>query len=214
MLPTIPQRFCAACLLVGILPAPVSVESPGSPLSDSAAPGAARARSADAAQDGDPFARGRWHFEAAVHGAIEAWNYNTSHEELYGIAEGLTYGIRDGLVFAAAQRVYYVSQRAQDTWLLALTAGLRKRVYRRSRVSGFVGFDVGISDAAIAAPPRGTRFNYVALGSGGTVVRLKRRLHLIADLQWIHVSNNSLKGPGRNPDIEAIGPRVGVLLGF
>jgi hypothetical protein len=52
------------------------------------------------------------------------------------------------------------------------------------------------------------------MGSGGVLVRLRSHLHAVAALQWIHVSNNSLKGPGRNPDIEAVGPRLGVVIGF
>ncbi len=173
----------------------------------------AHAQSTPTAAD-DPFAAGRWHFEIATHAALEAWNYNVSHEELYGINEGLTYGLRDGLVMTLNQRVYYVSQRANDTWLLGLTFGIRGRVYRRGPTSVFIEGNVGISDAAIAAPPRGTRFNYVALGSGGVLVRMKPRLHLLAALQLIHVSNNGLKAASRNPDIEAIGPVLGLAIGF
>jgi opacity protein-like surface antigen len=173
----------------------------------------ASAQSARAVAD-DPFARGRWHFQTTLHAALEAWNYNTSHEELYGISEGLTYGVRDGLALTLNQRIYYVSQRANDTWLLGLTFGIRGRVYRRGRTSVFLEGNVGVSDAAIAAPPRGTRFNYLALGSGGVLVTLKPRLHLLASLQLIHVSNNGLKSASRNPDTEAIGPVLGLVFGF
>jgi len=175
---------------------------------------AAGARAQTATEASDPFARGRWHVQSAIHAALEAWNYNGSHEELYGISEGLTYGLRNGLVLTLNQRVYYVSQRANDTWLLGLTFGIRGRVYRRGRASVFLEGNVGISDAAIAAPPRGTRFNYLALGSGGVLVRVKPRVYLVAALQLIHISNNGLKSPSRNPDIEAIGPNVGLLMGF
>ena len=162
----------------------------------------------------DPFAAHRWHVEGGLNAALEAWNYNVSHEELYGLTEGLTYGLRDGVVFTMNQHIYYVSQRANDSWLLGVTCGFRGRVYRRGRSSLFIEGAVGISDAAIAAPPRGTRFNYLATGSGGVLVRVRPRVHALAALQWIHLSNNSLKGPGRNPDIEAVGARVGVLIGF
>ncbi len=162
----------------------------------------------------DPFGARRWHVEAGLHGAVEAWNYNVSHEEMYGLVEGLTYGLRDGLVLTMNQHIYYVSQRANDSWLLGLTVGFRGRVYQRGRSSVFLEGAVGISDAAIAAPPRGTRFNYLAIGSGGVLLRLRSRLHGVAALQWIQVSNNSLKGAGRNPDIEAVGPRLGLVIGF
>jgi hypothetical protein len=173
----------------------------------------ARAQTAAPAAN-DPFARHRWHFQGTVHAASEAWNYNISHEELYGISQGLTYGLRDGLALTMNQRIYYISQRANDTWLLGLTFGVRGRVYRRGRTSLFLEGSVGISDGAIATPPRGTRFNYLALGSGGALVRMKPRVHLLAGLQLVHISNNSLNGPGRNPDIEAVGPVLGVVIGF
>ena len=175
---------------------------------------AASARAQTRSGDDDPFARRRWHVQGTVQAASEAWNYNVSHEELYGISEGLTYGMREGLVLTLNQRIYYISQRANDTWVLGLTFGVRGRVYRRGRISAFLEGNVGISDAAIAAPPRGTRFNYLALGSGGVLVRVRPRVQLLAGLQLIHISNNGLKGPGRNPDIEAIGPVLGVVLAF
>lgn len=162
----------------------------------------------------DPFAKGRWHAEFVAQAALEAWNYNTSHEEIYGLVQGVTYGLRDGLVLTARQRLYYLSQRLNDSRVLGLTAGLRARVYRQQRISSFVQFDFGVSDAAVAIPPRGTRFNYLALGGGGVIVRLKPRVHLIATLELMHLSNANLKGPDRNPDIEAIGPSLGLIVGF
>lgn len=162
----------------------------------------------------DPFAGHRWHAEFALQTGLEAWNYNGSHEELYGLQQGVTYGLREGLVLKAQQRFYYLSQRKNDTWVLGLTVGLRKRVYRRGRAAGFVQFEFGVTDAAIAAPPRGTRFNYLALGGGGLLVRLKPALHLVMSADVIHLSNASLKGPDRNPDIEAIGPTMGLVVGF
>jgi hypothetical protein len=167
-----------------------------------------------AAPGEDAFARGRWHFEADATAALEAWNYNISHEELYGLSQGVTYGVRNGLVVRAVQRFAYVSQRAEDAVLLGLTIGVRGRVYERGRLSAFLQGDLGISHTAIATPPRGTRFNYVALGGGGVTVRVHPRVHIVSSLQLIHVSNAGVKGPGRNPDIEAIGPSFGVLIRF
>ena len=162
----------------------------------------------------DPFARGVWHFETAALAALEAWNYNISHEELYGLDQGLTYGLRDGLALRVQQRVIYVSQRAQDAVVLGLTIGLRTRVIGRGRWSAFVQGDIGISHTALATPPRGTRFNYLAVGGGGAMVRVHPRIHLVSALQLVHISNNGIKGPSRNPDIEAIGPSIGLLVRF
>ncbi len=144
--------------------------------------------------------------------AVEAWNYNISHEELYGLSEGITYGVGHGLVLRANQRLAYVSQRAEDAVLLGLTIGLRGRVYRRGRVSAFLQGDIGISHTAIATPPRGTRFNYLAAGGGGLTVRVRARLHLVHAVQLIHVSNAGVKGPGRNPDLVAVGVSIGLIL--
>ena len=150
----------------------------------------------------------------SLQGALEAWNYNPSHEELYGLIQGVTYGLRDGLVLMVRQRLYYVSQRRNDSRLLGITSGLRARVYRRGRASGFLQFDLGITDAAVALPPGGTRFNYIAVGGVGVMVQLNRRLQAIAALEVMHISNAGVAGPDRNPDIEAIGPTVGVSIGF
>lgn len=191
---TISHRVSAACLLTLVV-GRLAHAQPSGPASD-------------------PFADQQWHFETGIHGALEAWNYNVSHEELYGLTQGVTFGLKEGLVLVATQRIYYVSQRANDSWLLGLTAGIRRRVYRRGPVQAYVEGDAGVCDAAIAVPPRGTRFNYLALGSGGVLIELSRRVHFLGALEWIHVSNNSLKGPGRNPDVEAVGPRVGLVVRF
>jgi len=68
--------------------------------------------------------------------------------------------------------------------------------------------------ASEITPPRGTRFNYLALGTIGAIVPLGRGLHLMAGARLIHVSNNGLAGRDRNPDIEALGPQVGILRRF
>ena len=164
--------------------------------------------------DRDPFARGAWHFETAAIAALEAWNYNISHEELYGVDQGVVYGLRDGLALRMHQRLIYVSQRSQDAVVLGLTIGVRTRIATRGRWSAFLQGDVGISHTALATPPRGTRFNYLAIGGGGAMVRVHPRIHLVSALQLVHISNNGIKGPSRNPDIEAIGPSVGLLIRF
>jgi hypothetical protein len=98
--------------------------------------------------------------------------------------------------------------------VLAATIGTRGRVYRHARASVFWEFAVGVSDADTNVPPRGTRFNYIAQGGGGVTVRLLQGLHALAAVRWIHISNNGLAGRDRNPDIEAIGAHVAVLMPF
>jgi Lipid A 3-O-deacylase (PagL) len=162
----------------------------------------------------EPFAVHRWHYEASFLGAPEVWTRNESREQLYGLAQGLSYGVREWLLLRMDQHVYYVSQREADSWLFGLTVGLRGRIYRRERSSVFIDAAVGISDSTVATPPRGTRFNFLAVGAVGLLVHLRPRVHALAALQLLHVSNGGLKGPERNPDIEAFGPRVGLVVGF
>ena len=162
----------------------------------------------------DPFADRSWQLELSAHTAFETWNYNISREEMYGGFAGLTYAVRDGLALTAGAPLYYVAQRGVDGWQLGATFGVRGRVYRGRRMAVFLGFEVGISEADTVVPPRGTRFNYLALGSAGATVRVKAGVHVFGTVKWVHVSNNGLAGRHRNPDIEAVGPQIGVLLGF
>jgi hypothetical protein len=162
----------------------------------------------------DPFAGRGWHLELGVQGALEAWNYNISHEEMSAFTPGFAYGLRDGLQLTVAWPMYHVSQRGPDALLVGATFGVRGRVYRRRRWATFLELKVGVSGADTFVPPRGTRFNYLALGGAGVTMRLGRGIHGLAGLEWIHVSNGGFAGRDRNPDIEAIGPKLGVLIGF
>ena len=173
-----------------------------------------RAQSVPEREADDPFARRAWHLDLGGHAAFETWNYNTSREEMTGLRAGLTYGLGNGIVLVAGAPLYHVAQRGVNGYLFGVTAGIRGRVYRRGRVSVFLEAEVGVSESDTYVPPRGTRFNYLALGSAGATVRLRRGMHLLAGLKWIHVSNNGLAGRHRNPDIEAIGPYASLLIPF
>jgi lipid A 3-O-deacylase PagL len=162
----------------------------------------------------DPFASRGWHLELGWHGALETWNYNISHEEMYALVPGLAYGVGKGVVLTARAPIYYVAQRGTDGVLLGATFGVRSRVFRRPRWSLFWELDVGISQSDTSIPPRGTNFNYLALGGGGATFRLRDGVHLMSGLRWIHVSNGGLAGRDRNPDIEAVGIQTGVLIAF
>lgn len=162
----------------------------------------------------DPFARGAWNFQLTGHAAFEIWNYNGNHEEMYGFAPGISYGLDNRVALVFTFPMYYVDQRGVDAALQGITFGFRIRLYGTGRASIYCDFDVGWSYADTYTPPRGTRFNYLALGTVGTTVRVKRGLDLMAGVRLIHVSNNGLAGRDRNPDIEALGLQLGVLRRF
>ena len=48
----------------------------------------------------------------------------------------------------------------------------------------------------LRTPPRGTRFNYLALGTVGTIVTVRRGLDLMAGARLVHVSSVAVYGPG------------------
>jgi len=162
----------------------------------------------------DPFARHSWNVELSSYIAFETWNYNTSREEMYGIGVGLTYGLGKGVVLTARAPLYYVSQRGIDGLLLGVTTGVRGRICRYKAASFFWEVDVGISEADTIVPPRGTRFNYLAMGNAGATIRVAPAVHVLASMRLTHISNAGRAGRSRNPDIEAVGPQLGVLVGF
>jgi len=180
----------------------------------SAAGAAAQTRPAPQAVPADPLARHGWHLDLTVHNGFEVANYNGNHEEMFGGYAGFTYGIREGLAVRVATPLYYVWQRGTDGYLFGVTGGLRGRLLKKPRWSVFWEFEVGVSEADTYVPPRGTRFNYLAIGGGGATVRIRPGIHLLGGLRFVHLSNNSLAGRSRNPDIEALGPIVGMLYGF
>jgi hypothetical protein len=176
--------------------------------------GAPAARAQQQSLPADPFERGAWNFQLAGHAAFEIWNYNANHEELYGFVPGLTYGLSDAVALVVAFPMYYVDQRGVNAALQGITVGLRSRPYRRGPISIYFDVEVGWSYADTYTPPRGTRFNYLALGTIGVITPLKRDLDLMTGLRLIHVSNNGVAGRDRNPDIEALGLQIGVLRRF
>ena len=178
-------------------------------------PVTAQSGAAAPARATDPFERRGWHLELAGTGALETWNYNLNHEEMWGPYAGLTYGLGKGVVLLAGGPLYYVSQRGVDGWMLGVTWGVRSRIARVRRASIFWDFEVGISEADTIVPPRGTSFNFLAKGSGGATFPLRPGVHLVAALKWVHVSNGGVPaGRDRNPDIEAVGLRTGLLIAF
>jgi hypothetical protein len=46
------------------------------------------------------------------------------------------------------------------------------------------------------------------------LLRVRPRVHIVTTLLLTHISNAGLKGAGRNPDIEAIGPTLGINVQF
>ena len=157
----------------------------------------------------------RWHLELTVHGAVEDLRTTTATTRRCSASSPAS-PTASAKAWRSGWRspLYYVWQRGTDGYLFGLTGGLRGRLVKKPRWSAFWEFEVGVSEADTYVPPRGTRFNYLAIGGGGVTVRIRPGIHLLGGLRCVHVSNNSLAGRSRNPDIEAFGPTIGLLYGF
>lgn len=162
----------------------------------------------------DPFARGAWSLDLAAQALVEAWNYNLSREELHGGHVGFMYGLRDGLAVGLTWPMLYVSQRTTDAYLIGALGIIRWRIAGGVRRAVVAETGVGVSGAELPVPPRGTRFNYLYVAGIAATARLPTGPHAIVGLRWMHLSNFSLAGRDRNPDIQAVGPYAGLLIPF
>jgi hypothetical protein len=142
----------------------------------------------------------------------EAWNYNLSDEDLFGGSAGLWYPVNDRWSIGAEASVLWVHQERVPSVPLAGVTLLTRRWFPRAKFSYFVEGGGGLSYSARFVPQRGTRFNYLAEAAAGVIHPTSRYAHFVASFRFLHISNNSLAGPDRNPDIEAFGIRVGMLL--
>jgi hypothetical protein len=105
-------------------------------------------------------------------------------------------------------------ERPPAAFLGGVSGLLRRRIATHGGVTFFVEGGFGVSDATAEVPEGGTRFNYLLQAGGGLSRRLGRRTAFIVNLRLFHLSNNSLRGPHRNPDIQSFGAHAGVLVGF
>ena len=179
-----------------------------------ACPAGAAAQPPQPAVD-DPFARRAWTLELGSHGAVETWNYNISHENMLSVFAGVTYGVREGLVLKMASPLYYVWQRGTDGYLLGLTWGVRGRILREIAMVGVLGVRRRrVRVGHLRAAPRHARSTIWRSAGPGSPSGCGPACTRWQGFRWVHVSNNGLAGRSRNPDIEAVGPAFGLLVGF
>jgi hypothetical protein len=142
----------------------------------------------------------------------EAWNYNVSDEDLFGGSASLWYPVAPHWSIGTEALVVWAHQERVPSAPVAGVVLLARRRFDRQNVSYFVEGGGGMSYAARFVPQRGTRFNYIFGGSAGVIHQTSRYAYLIASFRFFHLSNNGMAGRDRNPDIEAFGLRVGMLL--
>jgi hypothetical protein len=169
----------------------------------------ALAAPAHAEADG-AFAKGQWTGSVVSAVLIEAWDYNLSQEEIYGGAIGVAYCPRDRVSIGVEVMLARVVQNSSDAFLKGASSIFGWQAWHRGQWSVAIETGLGVSTADVAVPRRGTRFNYLAHGGATAIWRVTERCHVMGSLRWLHLSNNSLAGRDRNPDIQALGGHVGV----
>ena len=165
-------------------------------------------------ENGGLFARGCLSAEVTGIYLVEAWDYNLSREVVLGESIAVSIALRDGWTLGGEALIVHVAQRAPDAVLSGGSLLVRRRLSGGPRGALFLEGGVGMSYSTRIVPDRGTRFNYLAQVGAGFTRRLARGLDLITRIGLLHVSNNSLNGRSHNPDIQAVGGRVGLAVRF
>ena len=152
-----------------------------------------------------------------VAGALltEAWNSNGTHEF---VGEG-TFSVNWAFMNGAALVVQFhgagISQATpRAAYLNGLIPNVRFRLFSKNNFIWFLDVGAGVSWSDTATPPRGTRFNFLLQANSGFMYRLKPQIHAVVSARLLHLSNASLFGRDRNPDIEALGGVFGIYFGF
>jgi hypothetical protein len=145
---------------------------------------------------------------------VEAWDLNLTKESLLGGTVALGYSLSDRVQLNTELSLLRVKQGASYEVLVpAISPIVRWRSHTHGPVSVFWEIGPGISYATNEVPVGGTRFNYVFQVGGGMSYTFSSGINLVGGLRWLHLSNNSLNGRDKNPDIQAVGIYVGWVIG-
>jgi hypothetical protein len=162
-----------------------------------------------------PLAGGTMGVEFGAGGLGELWHLNGSREWLAGGSAGVWWSYRDGYALIVQFHATQVFQREpRHAFVNGFVPSLRWRLAQLPRMDVFAELGLGVTWSDTRVPPRGTRFNYLAETAFGVMRRVGRQTHAVVGLRLRHLSNNDREGPGRNPDIEAIGGYAALAVGF
>jgi len=145
----------------------------------------------------------------------EAWGYNGHVESLAGAAAAFGYFPLDRLSVNAELLLFAGHQSSWDTFAGGLCVYPRWVFLHRGRLALYLDAGAGVSMASRRLPePSGTQFNFLILAGPGVSVRVAGAWALTGCLRYLHVSNGSVQGGDRNPDIDSLGGQAGVLCSF
>ena len=191
-------RLTPALLCMLALPLPVvaqSVDSAEQPTQGASAP---------------QFPESLWGVEFAGSVFVESWDMNQFRERLGGAVVGVSRQMSSRWRLGVETNLLYVNQQPLgDVFLPSLCLMARVGVFEVGKAVVFVEAGAGASYASNEVPNHGTRFNLVSQTGVGVSRPVNARVDMVGGARWLHVSNNSLDGASRNPDIQALGVYVG-----
>jgi len=143
----------------------------------------------------------------------EAWGFNGSKENLYGGVVSFGYFFLNKLSLNAEMTFMAVEQYSGNTFLGGISLVFRWHYFTIERFSLFMDAGFGVSGAGDRVPPpSGTNFNFLIHAGLGTTYKLSKHLCLFGNFRYFHLSNGSVFGTDRNPDIDALGGQLGVMI--
>lgn len=176
---------------------------------------ARQAAPASAAAPHSPFTRNVLGLEVGAALFLEAWNFNLSHETIGEGTFAVSWAFTEGKALVVEYHAAGIAQaRPRTAFLSGIMPVIRCRVLTRGASTMFIDLGAGVSWSDTDVPPRGTHFNYLIVTSVGMTRQLTAQVHAVASARLLHISNASLKGRDRNPDIEALGGYFGLFVGF
>ena len=162
-----------------------------------------------------PFTKNAIGVELAGSLLTEAWNLNGAREWWGAGSFAMSWAFKDGMALVVEFQAAGIEQSPpRSAFLNGIIPMARFRLFERGQSSMFLETGAGVSWSDTVVPPRGTRFNYLIVISGGLTHQLSRQMYFVASARLLHLSNASLQGRNRNPDIEALGGYFGVWFVF
>lgn len=162
-----------------------------------------------------PFTKNAIGVELAGALLTEAWNFNGSREWWGAGSFAMSWAFKDGMALVVEFQAAGITQaEPRAAFLNGIMPMARFRLFQRGPSALFLETGAGVSWSDTVVPPRGTRFNYLIVVSAGMTHQLSRQVHAVASARLLHLSNASLQGRNRNPDIEALGGYFGLLFLF
>jgi hypothetical protein len=151
-----------------------------------------------------------WGVEFAGSVFIESWDMNQFRERLGGAVVGVSRQMTSRWRLGLETNLLYVNQQPLgDVFLPSLCLMARVGIFEVGKTVVFAEVGAGASYASNEVPNHGTRFNLVSQTGVGVSRPINARVDVVGGARWLHVSNNSLDGASRNPDIQALGVYVG-----